>query len=38
MERYERMLALHRTFLRTTEPVIMNLVPAMFFTAIAKPF
>jgi len=38
MERYERMLALHRTFLRASEPVIMILVPAMFFIAIAKPF
>jgi hypothetical protein len=38
LERYERMLARHRTFLRATEPVIMILVPAMFFIAIAKPF
>lgn len=36
--RYERMMDLHWTFFRVTEPIIVVLVPAMFVIAIAKPF
>jgi hypothetical protein len=37
-ERYEQMMDWHWKFLRTTEPVVIVLVPAMFVIAIAKPF
>jgi len=37
-ERYERVMAWHWTFFRITEPIVVVLVPTMFFLAIAKPF
>ena len=37
-ERYERAMEWHWTFLRITEPLVMVLIPTMFFIAIVKPF
>ena len=37
-ERHERMMDWHWLFLRVTEPLVIVLVPAMFFLAIVKPF
>jgi len=37
-ERHERMMDWHWTFLRITEPIVLVLVPAMFFLAVVKPF
>lgn len=38
MAGYERMMGWHWVFLRVTEPVVIVLVPAMIFLAVAKPF
>lgn len=38
LERYEQVMALHWTFFRVTEPIVIVLVPAMFVLAVAKPF
>ena len=38
LDRYDRMMAHHWTFLRITEPLVIVLVPTMFFIAIVKPF
>ena len=37
-ERYERVMELHRVFFRVTEPLVIVLIPTMFFLAIVKPF
>ena len=37
-ERHERVMEWHWTFLRITEPIVVVLVPTMFFLAIVKPF
>jgi len=37
-ERYEQVMALHWTFFRITEPIVVVLVPMMFVLAVAKPF
>lgn len=37
-ERYEAMMAHHWRFFRITEPIVVVLVPLMFFLAVLKPF
>ena len=37
-DRYEQAMARHGLFLRITEPLVVVLIPAMFFIAIVKPF
>lgn len=37
-ERYERVMAWHWLFLRVTEPIVVVLVPTMFYLAVVKPF
>jgi len=38
MERYEQVMRWHLLFLRITEPLVIILIPTMFFIAIVKPF
>ncbi len=37
-ERYERVMAWHWRFLRVSEPIVIVLIPTMFYLAIVKPF
>lgn len=36
-ERYEQVMAWHWLFLRVTEPIVLVLIPTMFYLAIVKP-
>jgi len=37
-ERHERVMDLHWRFLRITEPIVIVLIPTMFYLAVVKPF